>query len=146
LRFVRVSGGYEPRFDILVERVPWWALMSFEDDLELGWHAEFRVADMLQLAPYMLEVKRDSRALETGNVFVEMEQAPGGVWKPSGVNVSWAQWFAFVLANGVVVFVEKVRLLELVRGLPLVEQRRDESNPARGCLVRLVDLLGVSGE
>lgn len=118
--------------------------MSFEDDLELGWDAEFRVADMLGLAPYMVEIKHDSRALETGNVFVEMEQAPHGVWKPSGLNVSWAQWFAFVLANGVVVFVEKVRLLELVSGLPLVEQRRDASNPARGCLVRLVDLLGVS--
>lgn len=124
-------GGYEPRFDL---------------DYQRGLIGEKLVGTFLEaLSGSRIEVKTDHRVLETGNVFVEThQQVFGQDWKPSGINVSEAEFYSFAgpSGNGFVTIKTSV-LKELAGASPRanVNSRSTESSAARGRIVRMSDIL-----
>lgn len=76
---------------------------KFDIDLRVGQQAEQSLATILEVET--VEVKRDFRALETGNIGVEFES-----WnKPSGIEVTEAKHWAFVLGD-ITILIETERL------------------------------------
>ena len=73
---VRMSGGADSRFDI---------------NLLEGKVSESELFDILQT----VEVKKDFKTHQTGNIAVEFESRG----KPSGIATTEAKWWAFVLVN-----------------------------------------------
>ena len=80
-------NGYEPRFDL---------------DFKYGHNAEVLVAEILRRG------KADSSNVEVKHksyvddyYYVEHEQNPRrcGTWKPSGIKVTTAQWWCYVVGN-----------------------------------------------
>lgn len=124
-------GGYEPRFDL---------------DYQRGLIGEKLVGTFLEaLSGSRIEVKTDHRVLETGNVFVEThQQVFGQDWKPSGINVSQAEFYSFAgpSGNGFITIKTSV-LKELAAASPRanVNSRSVESSAARGRIVKVSDLL-----
>lgn len=124
-------GGYEPRFDL---------------DYQRGLIGEKLVGTFLEaLSGSRIEVKTDHRVLETGNVFVEThQQVFGQDWKPSGINVSQAEFYSFAgpSSNGFITIKTSV-LKELASASPRanVNSRSVESSAARGRIVKVSDLL-----
>lgn len=87
----RLAKGYEPRFDI---------------DQAVGSQGELFVAniiDSLASGSNRIEVKTDERVAQTGNVFIEFECRYGGVYRPSGIQISKAELLMFVLPAGVAI-------------------------------------------
>jgi hypothetical protein len=123
------GNGYEPRFDA---------------DYAYGRQGELLVADLLgQLgagqASY--EVKRERYA--NARFYVEEYQNPRGRgWKPSGINVTTAEYWVFVKPGGFVIWVPVVELRRLLdAGKGLAREERDGDNPTRGRLVYINSLL-----
>ena len=122
---------YEPRFDI---------------DYQRGLVGEHLVGSFLEaLSGSRIEVKTDHRVLETGNVFVEThQQVFGQDWKPSGINVSEAEFYCFAgpSSNGFIT-IKTALLKELAGASPRanVNSRSTESSAARGRIVRVSDIL-----
>ena len=90
---VERTEGHEPRFDI---------------DLEYGAEGEEAVKQLfaqLESGHKTIEVKRDRRTLETGNLFIECMQKPRGhtEYKPSGIATSKADIWAFVIGRGIII-------------------------------------------
>jgi hypothetical protein len=138
---VTASGRYNPDFDLATREV--WPV-SFADDLEFSLAEEVNLAGLLMQAGDTVELKVDGRALETGNVFIETQQKPkGGDWKPSGINTTKATFWAFKLPNGVTILAPTARVLDLTEGQFEVEQRRDDSNPAKGHPLKIKKLIGI---
>lgn len=82
---------------------------DFDLDLSTGERGEVLVNDMLQLST--IEVKTDFMADKTGNIAVEFES-----WgKPSGIAVTKARHWVFVIPNKIAIFVETTRLKEIAR-------------------------------
>ena len=83
----RLAPGYRPDFDI---------------DALFGKEAEDFVLRELfvGIITRAVEVKRDGRWRETGNLYVEVEQSPHGKsWRPSGLMTTDADYQAYVLGN-----------------------------------------------
>lgn len=89
-----------------------------------------------------VEVKRDARAATTGNLYVEYAQHIGGAWIPSGISVTGADAWAFVLPpNDVMVFLTTDLLKHLAlqaneRGRRRITSHPDDI-PTAGALVPL---------
>lgn len=82
---------------------------DFDLDLSTGEQGEAVVHDMLHLST--IEVKTDFMANVTGNIAVEFES-----WgKPSGIAVTKARHWVFVIPNKIAIFVETNRLKHLAR-------------------------------
>ena len=65
---------------------------GFDKDLHFGEANENSVAKILCLSK--IEIKRDRKAHETGNLFVEIGRSPGGA---SGINVTEAEHWVFTI-------------------------------------------------
>ena len=80
----RRAIGYEPDFDI---------------DMKVGAQAELFVANMMESLGVRgsVEVKYDAQYLNTGNVYLEYQCLRKGNWKPSGIAITKADFWAFVL-------------------------------------------------
>lgn len=123
---------------------------SFDADFSRGSFGE----DLINSMPVMfqeskIEVKTDYRAVETGNFFIEYQQQNiySDEWKPSGINVSTADYWAFVIPQNFAVYiVSRKSLVELVRDNWETYKHRSqpirsaETNAARGVLVPVKDL------
>lgn len=74
---------------------------GFDIDLREGQAGEGAVANLLLSGGGRIEVKTDYKALSTGRVFLEFEQAgpPTFTARPSGVAVTVAEWWATVLMD-----------------------------------------------
>lgn len=74
---------------------------GFDLDLRDGLLKEGELGKLLALSAPYIEVKTDHRAVQTGNVFVEFEQAgpPTFQPRPSGIAVTLAQWWATILMD-----------------------------------------------
>lgn len=81
--------GYEPRFDFDVRR---------------GKVGEDLVGTILEsLVNASVEVKTDYGSVKTGNLYIEYEQArTPGLWRPSGIATSEAEFWAFAFAGGAI--------------------------------------------
>ena len=109
---------------------------DFDIDLSKGKVGEALVEDTLISGT--IEVKTDLRWKDTGNIYVETEcfYQTSGQWEPSGLSVTKADWWAFVL-NGFFVLVrtEDLRLIVQTEGTSI--DCKIEPNPSRGFLIRL---------
>lgn len=113
-----MTTGYRPQFDI---------------DRPYGEAGEDTARHILGLSRARIEVKRKRRY--DSRFYVEVAQDPGrrGQYKPSGVNTSTAEYWAFVIAGtGIVVFLPRAHLLEHAIRIGYPAAERDGNNPTRG--------------
>lgn len=113
---------------------------NWDLDLRDGLQGESRVADLLSLDT--VEVKTDRRWHETGNVYIETDCWYVGTqsWEPSGIRVSKATHWAFVLEDSVLI-VPLHRLKEAVHDSGTVIICNIPPNPSRGYLIKPTTLL-----
>ena len=115
---------------------------DFSHDLLVGQIAEEYLGDLLENKK--IEVKHDKIAHRTNRVFVEFECRG----KLSGISTTEADFWAFVLKTGVIVLIDKHRLMALCNAQwsngKIVNG--GDMNAARGFLIDLDDLLrGIVG-
>lgn len=119
-------GGYEPRFD-------------FRVDLAYGHEGESNLLSFItSLQASKVEVKADR--YRNGRMVVETAQKPaGGDWKPSGINVTEAEWWAYRFAPDSFILVSVPRLKRYLRANRDTLEKRslasDGDNPAQGFLL-----------
>lgn len=127
----RRAHGYQPHFDI---------------DHAFGLRGEKFAGEILQsIYEQSIEVKNDARYKDTGNLFVEYQCRRRGVWHKSGIAVTTAQFWCFVLDSGhVAVFIDTEWLLRACRSQwsdgNHVEMQKG-SHPTKGVLLPLNWLL-----
>jgi hypothetical protein len=113
---------------------------NWDLDLRAGLTGESRVADLLSLDT--VEVKTDRRWRQTSNLYIETEcyYKTDNAWKPSGIRVSKATHWAFVLEDTVLI-VPLFRLMEAVYELGRSITCNIPPNPSRGYLITPAVLL-----
>jgi hypothetical protein len=128
------EARYEPRFDL---------------DYEYGRDGELMFGDVVRAigrGELSVEVKRKRKP--DGLFYVEFEQNPydRGSWKPSGVRVSTADYWAFVVAStGVVLLVPRSRLVAAYRHhVGRVAEVTRGDNPTLGRLLSLADIVSAA--
>ena len=109
---------------------------DFEYDLKLGLEAEDDIADIFNNKK--IEIKRDMKAKETGNVFIEYESRG----KPSGISRTTAEVYCFVVED-LVLFYPTDKLKDMIR--PLLGTSSDvvggDRNTSKGIILKLTDLI-----
>ena len=114
-------------------------------DLRAGEVGESKLADLLHMDT--IEVKTDRRWKDTGNLFIEEYCFQQGTrsWKPSGLSISKATHWAFVL-EGSVLIVEKNHLVDVVmeHGRPI--ENKQMPNPSKGHLITPAQLINYIRE
>ena len=112
---------------------------DFKFDLQVGQTYENQLAELLQKK---IEVKRDFRAMETLNIFVEYESRG----KASGIAISQAQWWCYWLSEKHFVMIEKNELKILCR--KYLGTKRDvkggDSNTSKGILLPIEDFIKIN--
>lgn len=123
---------------------------NFKKDLEYGQQGEKFVQSFLDsLSGGAFEVKTDR--YRNGRMAVEVEQNPyrktdeegNQVWKPSGINVTKAQWWVYVYTlngkEGAFMVVSVKRLKRYIKknkkNLKMMDFARRSSNPAKGWII-----------
>lgn len=109
---------------------------DFDIDLKFGKQGEETVANLLSIET--VEVKRDARWKETGNLYIETEcwYNNSQSWQPSGLSVSKATHYAFVLEGMVVIIpTEDLKVITYDKGRPI--ECKIEPNPSKGYLIKL---------
>lgn len=131
--------------------------MTFNPNFDVDFARGKIGEDLVSGLPEMIrdgkvEVKTDSRAVETGNFYVETWQRNiySMQWKQSGINVTTADYWAFVVPQTMSMFVVSTTNLR-----ELLEKNRDvyregeqrivsaETNGSRGRLVPVKDIYGM---
>ena len=127
----RLASGYQPDFDI---------------DYEIGKQGELyvlRIIDSLKEGQ-RVEVKTDEMAERTGNVYVEYACKYRGEWKPSGIAITQAPLWAFVIGEAVVV-AQTDRLKDIARYYwdkpGHLKNCKVGSHPTRGVTIPLRELI-----
>jgi hypothetical protein len=107
---------------------------NWDLDYRDGMVGESKIADLLHMDT--VEVKTDRKWVQTGNLYIETEcyYVNEDAWKPSGIRVSNATHWGFVLEDSVLI-VPLHRLKEIVweSGRPIT--CNIPPNPSRGYLV-----------
>ena len=109
---------------------------DFDIDLKFGKQGEETVANLLSIET--VEVKRDARWKETGNLYIETEcwYNNSQSWQPSGLSVSKSTHYAFVLEGMVVILpTEDLKTITYDKGRPI--ECKIEPNPSKGYLIKL---------
>lgn len=110
---------------------------DFKYDLEVGQVAEKILSELLQ--GKKIEVKRDLKAVETGNIFVEYFSRG----KPSGLSKSEADYYCYFIKDERMFIIETSELKRLCR--VYLNTNRDrlggDSNTSKGILLPLKDLI-----
>lgn len=80
------------------------SLSSFDLDFQYGVDGENLVSDLL-LGKRTVEVKRDRRWVDTGNLYVETSCYfnRSQMWEPSGLSVTKAGYWAFVIEESTLI-------------------------------------------
>jgi hypothetical protein len=123
---------------------------NFQKDLQYGQQGEKFVQSFLDsLSGGAFEVKTDR--YRNGRMAVEVEQNPyrktdeegNQVWKPSGINVTKAQWWVYVYTlngkEGAFAVISVKRLKRYIKknkkNLKMMDFAKRSSNPARGWII-----------
>lgn len=128
----RLVEGYQPNFDI---------------DMRRGKEGEQLVANFLEgFTNGTIEVKRDSKWLETENVYIEFECRRRDGWQPSGITTTTADYWALVLGEVVVLGVPTWALRYCYRKaldprLRMTREEKDGSHPTRGVAIPTFNLV-----
>lgn len=111
---------------------------DFRFDLRVGQVFEKQLDELLGKH---IEVKRDFKAVETGNIFIEYESRN----KPSGISTSQAEWWCVWLSNSHLILIETRKLKEICR--KYLRSSRDvrggDSNTSKGILLPIDDFLKI---
>jgi hypothetical protein len=109
---------------------------DFRYDLEIGQIYEKQLNDLFGKK---IEVKRDFKCLETGNIFVEYESRN----KKSGLASTEAEYWCYWLSDEHCIFIKTERLKEMCR--KYIGTNRDilggDLNTSKGILLPIIDLL-----
>ncbi|MDZ4344454.1 MAG: hypothetical protein U1E51_18690 [Candidatus Binatia bacterium] len=122
---------------------------NWDIDREIGEQAEVWVSDIRRaMERGSVEVKRDQKAMRTGNLYVEYECRRRGVYMPSGIETTKADaWIFVVVEDELALVIETEHLKKLCRapGIRRAEEK-DGSHPTKGYLlpVRFVVAPAVS--
>jgi hypothetical protein len=113
---------------------------DFDLDLKFGVEGENTVANLLSIDT--VEVKRDARWKETGNLYIETEcwYNSSQSWEPSGLSVSKATHYAFVL-EGMVVIIPTSSLVDITYTKGRNIECNIPPNPSKGYLIKLSDIV-----
>jgi len=120
------------------------ALSDFDLDLSVGHEGEALVQELLT-GGQTVEVKRDLRWKETGNVYIETIcwSHNKGEWYPSGLSTSKAAYWAFVLeANVFIVPIATLKETVTTRGRAI--NCNIQPNPSKGYLIKIEDIINTS--
>jgi hypothetical protein len=119
-------------------------LSSFDLDFSFGKEGEQLVSDLLTEGK-RIEVKRDRKWNVTGNVYIETDCffTKSNAWAPSGLSVTEAEYWAFVLNRTVLMLPTEI-LWEAVRKYGREITCEIPPNLSRGYLVKVVDLIEAS--
>jgi len=105
---------------------------DFRYDLKIGQKFETKLYELLGKT---IEVKRDFKCLETGNIFVEYESRN----KPSGIATSISDYYCYWLSEYHFIMIEKEELKKLCR--KYIGTKRDvlggDMNTSKGILLPL---------
>lgn len=124
----RLSRGYKPDFDI---------------DMRYGEDGERVVSAFLHgLLDGTVEVKSDARAIETQRVYIEGECKRRDGWQPSGIRSTFADYWALVIGESVVIGIPSDVLRRIYDkahdpSLRLQREEKDGSHPTRGVAIPL---------
>lgn len=108
---------------------------DFDLDFSKGKEGENLVEETLLSGT--IEVKTDLRWQETGNLYVETEcfYQTSQSWEPSGLSVTKADYWAFVL-NGLIIILPTKDLKIIVDTEGVAVDCKIEPNPSRGFLIK----------
>jgi len=118
-------------------------LSDFDLDFAYGHEGEQLVRELLT-GGLTVEVKRDRRWVETGNIYIETAFYSRSTynWIESGVMKTKADRWAFVLENLVIIAtIDDVKKAIDKYGRPISNER--EPNPSKGFLIKVEDLMAV---
>jgi hypothetical protein len=118
-------------------------LSSFDLDFRYGYAGEQLVEELLTNGK-TVEVKRDRRWHETGNLYIEFDCWFNSTqsWQPSGISVTKADYWAFVLEESVLM-IPTINLIQAVEQYGRVVNCEIPPNKSRGFLITVNDLLAV---
>ena len=124
---------------------------DFDIDNRRGAVGEAVVGTFLEaMGTATVEVKTDSGAHRTGNFYVETAQrpqgSPDGLFVPSGINKSKADWWAFAGPGGHgFIAVDTGTLKQLAKNARQAEQpiHSNRTNQTKGRLVRVSDIVAA---
>jgi len=118
-------------------------LSDFDLDFAYGHEGEQLVRDILT-GGLTVEVKRDRRWIETGNLYIETAFYSRSThnWIESGLMKTKADRWAFVL-EGLVVIVSTDDLKKAIDKFGRSVSNKIEPNPSKGFLITLNDLIEV---
>jgi len=109
---------------------------DFKFDLAIGQVYEEQLGELLNKK---VEVKRDYKCLETGNIFVEYQSRN----RLSGIGTTHADYWCYWLSEEHCVFIKTSRLKEMCR--KYINTSRDvvggDSNTSKGILLPMEDFL-----
>jgi hypothetical protein len=118
---------------------------DFDIDLKNGVEAEEALHNILNMDT--VEVKRDFKWFETGNLYIETECYfnKSGSWEPSGLAVTKATHWAIALGDtNIIVPTQHIKDLIAAKekyGVPRKVSCNIEPNPSRGYLITVDDIL-----
>lgn len=121
-------------------------LSDFDLDLSVGHEGEAFVKELLT-GGRTLEVKKDLKWKDTGNLYVETVcwSHNNHEWYPSGLSTTKADYWAFVIENGVVIVsTDTLKTVVSKRGRAIA--CNIQPNPSKGYLIRVEDIInGIKG-
>lgn len=118
-------------------------LSDFDLDFTYGHEGEQLVRELLT-GGLTVEVKRDRRWVETGNIYIDTAFYSRSThnWVESGIMKTKADRWAFVLEKLVIIAtIEDVKKAIDTYGRPISNER--EPNPSKGFLITVDDLMAV---
>jgi hypothetical protein len=117
---------------------------SWDLDFKDGQKGETFVATILNGAIETVEVKTDRRWKETGNVFVETDcyYQTTDDWRKSGINITKATHYAFVLENAVLI-IPTQDLITAIRTYGVKVHNKKLPNPSRGYLIKPTEIFSI---
>lgn len=118
-------------------------LSSFDLDFRYGYAGEQLVEELLTNGK-TVEVKRDRRWHETGNLYIEVECWYNSTqsWQASGVAVTEADYWAFVLEESVLM-IPTINVIQAINQYGRQITCEIPPNKSRGFLITVNDLLAV---
>ena len=118
-------------------------LSSFDLDFRYGYAGEQLVEELLTDGK-TVEVKRDRRWHETGNLYIEVEcwYNTTQSWQASGIAVTEADYWAFVLEESVLM-IPTINVIQAINKHGREINCEIPPNRSRGFLITVNDLLAV---
>ena len=116
---------------------------DWDIDFRDGVVGEDTVANLLRMET--IEVKTDRRWIDTGNLFIEEScfYQGSGQWEPSGLSVSKATHWAFVI-EGSVIIVTKEHLMNVVMDYGRPIENKQPPNQSKGHLITPEQLINYA--